>query len=318
IELPEFLRLSYDEAMERYGSDKPDLRFGMEIHDVTLLTRNGAFPVFEQAESVQAICIPGAAEWSRKQLDTWTDWVKRPQIGAQGMVWVKYAADGSLKSSVDKFYSETELKSWASQLLAQPNSLILLLSGSKAKVQKQLGALRLAIADELGLRPSDTFCPLWVLDFPMFEFDEEQGRWFAMHHPFTSPYGADYEELRKNPGAVRANAYDLVLNGSEIAGGSIRIHNREIQETVFALLGLSAEEAERQFGFLLNAFRYGAPPHGGIAFGFDRLCSILAGLDSIRDIIAFPKNNAGRDLMIDAPAEIDAQQWKELNLRSTL
>jgi aspartyl-tRNA synthetase len=200
-------------------------------------------------------------------------------------------------------------------LSAQPNSLILVLSGSATKVQKQLGTLRLAIADELGLRPNDTFCPLWVLDFPMFEFDEEQGRWFAMHHPFTSPYGADYEELRANPGAVRANAYDLVLNGSEIAGGSIRIHNREIQQSVFALLGLSAEEAEQQFGFLLNAFRYGAPPHGGIAFGFDRLCSILAGLESIRDVIAFPKNNAGRDLMIDAPAEIDAQQWKELNLK---
>ena len=315
IELPEFLRLSYDEAMERYGSDKPDLRFGMEIHDLTPLTRNGAFPVFEQAESVQAICIPGAAEWSRKQLDTWTDWLKRPQIGAQGMVWVKYAADETLKSSVDKFYSESELQRWSSALSAQPNSLILVLSGTITKVQKQLGTLRLAIADELGLRPNDTFCPLWVLDFPMFEFDEEQGRWVAMHHPFTSPYGADYEDLRANPGAVRANAYDLVLNGSEIAGGSIRIHNREIQQTVFALLGLSAEEAEQQFGFLLNAFRYGAPPHGGIAFGFDRLCSILAGLDSIRDVIAFPKNNAGRDLMIDAPAEIDAQQWKELNLK---
>jgi aspartyl-tRNA synthetase len=318
IELPEFLRLSYDEAMEKYGSDKPDLRFGMEIHDVTALTRNGAFPVFEQAETVQGICVPGAAEWSRKQLDTWTDWVKRPQIGAQGMVWLKVAEDGSLKSSVDKFYSESELKTWAEALSAQPNSLILLLSGVRHKVQKQLGALRLAIADELGLRSADSFCPLWVLDFPMFEFDEEQGRWFAMHHPFTSPYGADYEEVKKNPGAVRANAYDLVLNGSEIAGGSIRIHSREIQETVFALLGLSAQEAEKQFGFLLNAFRYGAPPHGGIAFGFDRLCSILAGLDSIRDVIAFPKNNAGRDLMIDAPAEIDAQQWKELNLKSTL
>lgn len=318
IELPEFLRLSYDEAMEKYGSDKPDLRFGMEIYDLTALTRNGAFPVFEQAETVQAICVPGAAEWSRKQLDTWTDWVKRPQIGAQGMVWLKMAEDGSLKSSVDKFYSEAELKTWAETLSAQPNSLILLLSGSVQKVQKQLGALRLAIADELGLRSADSFCPLWVLDFPMFEFDEEQGRWFAMHHPFTSPYGADFEEVKKNPGAVRANAYDLVLNGSEIAGGSIRIHSREIQETVFALLGLSAQEAEKQFGFLLNAFRYGAPPHGGIAFGFDRLCSILAGLDSIRDVIAFPKNNAGRDLMIDAPAEIDAQQWKELNLKSTL
>lgn len=316
LELPEFKRLAYDEAMQRFGSDKPDLRFGMELNNLSQQAKNGKFNIFESAASVQAIVVQGAAEWTRKQIDAWTDWVKRPQIGASGMVWLKCNADGSFKSSVDKFYAQEELASMAQTAGAAPGDLMLFLSGDTAKVQKQLGQLRLAIAESLGLRNPNEFCPLWVLDFPMLEFDEEAGRWFAMHHPFTSPYTDDLQKVHSDPGAIRANAYDLVLNGNEIAGGSIRIHDREIQAKVFDLLGFTQQEAEQQFGFLLNAFRYGAPPHGGIAYGFDRLCALLGGSETIRDFIAFPKNNAGRDLMIDAPSPLDPKQWNELGLKT--
>lgn len=310
-----FPRMSYDEAMARYGSDKPDLRFGMEIHNIKSLTEGAGFPPFEQAESVLAIAIPQAASWSRKQLDEITEWVKRPQIGATGLIYVRLNEDGSIKSSVDKYFTPEVLKIWLDTARAQTGDLLLVLAGKAEKTQKQMGDLRLEMGQRLGLRKAGVFKPLWVLDFPLLEFDEASGRWFAMHHPFTSPYDRDVEKLKANPGAARANAYDLVLNGSEIAGGSIRIHDRELQSAMFSLLNFTQEEAEARFGFLLNAFRYGAPPHGGIAYGFDRLCAVMAGQENIRDFIAFPKNNAGRDTMIEAPDIVDQEQLDELHIR---
>ena len=308
-------RMTYDEAMEKYGSDKPDIRFDMTFNDLSDLTQNKGFKIFDEAEAVLAIVAKGQSEYTRKQLDHLTDYVRREQIGAKGMVYVKYNVDGSLKSSVDKFYSENDLLDWAKHCGAEKGDLILLLSGVKTKTQKQLNELRLYLGEQLGLRNSAVYKPLWVVDFPLLEWDEESERFHAMHHPFTSPKKEDFEKMESDPGAVRANAYDLVINGVEIGGGSIRIHDRKIQERMFDLLGFTKEEAENQFGFLLSAFEYGAPPHGGIALGFDRLVSMFGGKDSIRDFIAFPKNNAGRDVMIDAPAFIAKEQLDELYLK---
>ncbi len=322
VELPAFPRISYDDAMRLYGNDKPDIRFGMEIvelksgeHDVT---SGKNFKVFDEAEYIAGICAEGCSEYTRKQLDELTDWVKRPQIGASGLVYVKYNADATIKSSIDKFYDEASLKIWVEKFGAKPGDLILILAGAKTKTQKALSELRLGMGNQLGLRKKDEFQPLWVLDFPLVEWDEEAQRWNAMHHPFTSPRKEDIDLMDTNPEQIRANAYDLVLNGSEIAGGSIRIHDRGLQEKLFALLGIGKEEAELKFGFLMRAFEYGAPPHGGIAFGLDRLCAIMGGADSIRDFIAFPKNNAGRDVMLDAPSAIDQQQLDELNIQLNL
>jgi len=309
-----FPRMDYAEAMERYGSDKPDIRFGMELKNLNALAQNKGFNVFDSAEAVIGICAPGCAEYSRKQLDKLTDWVKRPQIGAKGLVYVKCNADGSYKSSVDKFYSQEDLAEWASHCGASEGDLLLVLSGDKAKVQKQLNELRLHMGDELGLRDPNVFKPLWVMDFPLLEWDEDTERYHAMHHPFTSPKKEDFDKLDSAPGEVRANAYDLAINGVEVGGGSIRIHDSAIQARMFDLLGFTKEEAQAQFGFLMNAFEYGAPPHGGIAFGFDRLCSLFGGQESIRDFIAFPKNNRGRDMMIDAPSPVDQAQLEELSL----
>lgn len=309
-----FPRMDYAEAMERYGSDKPDIRFGMELKNISHLAQNKGFQVFDSCEAVIAIAVPGSAEYSRKQLDALTDWVKRPQIGAKGMVYVKCNEDGTYKSSVDKFYSETDLKEWADFAGAESGDLLLVLSGGLDKTRKMMNELRLHIGSELGLRDPKIFKPLWVVDFPLLEFDEESGRYHAMHHPFTSPKKEDFDKLDSAPGEVRANAYDLAINGVEVGGGSIRIHDSGIQSRMFDLLGFTKEEAKAQFGFLMNAFEYGAPPHGGIAFGFDRLCSLFGGQDSIRDFIAFPKNNSGRDVMIDAPAPIDQAQLDELSL----
>ena len=314
IEIGEVPRMTYDEAMRRFGSDKPDIRFGMEFTELNDVAQNKGFQVFDQSELVAGIAAPGCAEWTRKQLDALTEYVKRPQIGMKGMVWVRYNADSTLKSSVDKFYSEEDLKAWAQKMGAQPGDLLLLLSGDKDKTRKALSELRLHMGSELGLRKNDEFKPLWVLDFPLLEWDEETGRYHAMHHPFTAPKPEDIEKLESDPGAVRANAYDLALNGVEIGGGSIRIHDRATQARMFKLLGFSDEEARKQFGFLMEAFEYGAPPHGGIAFGFDRLCSLMGGQQSIRDFIAFPKNNSGRDVMIDTPSTISEEQLKELEL----
>ncbi len=310
-----FPRMQYDEALATYGSDKPDIRFGMPFVELTNQTRGYDFPVFDQAEVVLAIAVPGGAAFTRKQTDELTDWVKRPQIGAKGLAYVKWNEDGSVKSSIDKYYSEDVLRSWLEKADAKMGDALLLLSGGLEKTRKQMGELRLEMGNRLGLRDPKVFKPLWVLDFPLLEFDENAGRWFAMHHPFTAPYDRDVAKFEANPGAARANAYDLVLNGSEIAGGSIRIHDRALQSAMFKLLNFSEEEAEARFGFLLNAFRYGAPPHGGIAFGFDRLCALFGGQDTIRDFIAFPKNNAGRDTMIDAPDVVDAAQWNELHIQ---
>ncbi len=310
----DFPRMDYAEAMARYGSDKPDIRFGMEFSNLNALTQNKGFQVFDNAEIVIGIVTKGCANYTRKQLDALTEWVKRPQIGAQGLVYVKVNEDGTYKSSVDKFYSEDDLKEWANQTGAVAGDLILVLSGALEKTRKQMGELRIHMANELGLRDPKVFKPLWVMDFPLLEFDEESGRYHAMHHPFTSPKKEDFDKLDSDPGNVRANAYDLAINGVEVGGGSIRIHDSAIQSRMFDLLGFTKEEAQAQFGFLMNAFEYGAPPHGGIAFGFDRLCSLFGGQDSIRDFIAFPKNNRGRDMMIDAPAIIDAAQLKELSL----
>ncbi len=309
-----FPRLSYAEALERYGSDKPDIRFGMELADITREAQTRDFAVFNQSEYVGAIAVPGAAGYSRKQLNEITDWVKRPQVGAKGLVWVKYNEDGSFKSTVDKFYTAEDYRVWAEKAGAKAGDLLLILSGEKQPTQELLGLLRMEMAQRLGLRKPDEFAPLWILDFPLLEWDEETGRYHAMHHPFTSPKPEDLHLLDTAPGKVRANAYDLVLNGNEIAGGSIRIHDRSLQEKMFELLGFTREEAERQFGFLMNAFQYGAPPHGGIAWGLDRLVAILAGKESIRDFIAFPKNNAGRDVMIEAPDYILPEQLEELHL----
>lgn len=319
IELPDFPRMTYDEAMRRFGSDKPDLRFGMEFADLSDVAKGKGFQVFDSSEVVLGICAPGCAEYSRKQIDELTEWVKRPQIGAKGLVYVKYEADGSVKSSVDKFYSPDDLKVWLDRCGAQPGDMLLLLCGDDEKTRKQLSELRLEMGARLGLRKPGDFKPLWVVDFPLLEWDEEEGRFFAMHHPFTSPKPADIPKMESDDRAtlkgIRADAYDLVLNGVEIGGGSIRIHDRDLQSRNFRLLGFTPEEAEAQFGFLLGAFEYGAPPHGGIAFGFDRLCAVMNGANSIRDFIAFPKNNQGRDMMIDAPDAIKLKQLEELGIR---
>lgn len=314
VEVAEFPRMTYEDAMRRYGNDKPDIRFGMEFGELNEVSQHKDFPVFNSAELVVGIAVPGAAEYTRKEIDALIDWVKRPQIGALGMVYVKYNSDGTLKSSVDKFYDQEDLAKWATATGAKPGDLICVLSGTKNKVRNQLSALRMEMAERLGLRKPDEFAPLWVVDFPLLEWDEENARYHAMHHPFTSPKPEDIELLKTDPGAVRANAYDMVLNGNEIGGGSIRIHDKELQSNMFSLLGFTEEQAEAQFGFLMNAFQYGAPPHGGLAFGFDRLVAILGGQETIRDFIAFPKNNSGRDVMIDAPAAIDKEQLEELHL----
>jgi len=319
IALPEFPRIKYDDAMRLYGSDKPDIRFGMEFHDIKSLTTDRQFPLFDQAEAVLAIAAPNAAIFTRKQLDELTEWIKRPQIGAKGLVYVRCEEDGSFKSSVDKFYDQEALSKWAAECKAQKGDLILVLCGELEKTQKQLGELRLEMGNKLELRDPKVFKPLWVLDFPLLEWDEDSARFFAMHHPFTSPKPEDIEKMSSSDQAVlkgiRADAYDLVINGVEIGGGSIRIHDRDLQSRNFTLLGFTPESAEEQFGFLLGAFEYGAPPHGGIAFGFDRLCTVMNGQNNIRDFIAFPKNNQGKDTMIDAPSNIEEGQLKELSLQ---
>lgn len=310
-----FPRMTYAEAMEKYGSDKPDIRFGMEFQDVTSLTQGKGFVVFDSAESVLAINVEGAAEFTRKQLDELTDWVKRPQIGAKGLVYMRYNADGTFKSSVDKFYVSSELEKWATQTGMKPGDLLLVLCGDLDKTRKQLNELRLHLGNQLGLRKVDEFKPLWVVDFPLLEWDEGLKRWHAMHHPFTSPKPEDYHLLEVDPSKVRANAYDLAMNGVELGGGSIRIHNKELQAKMFDLLGFTPEQAQVQFGFLMNAFEFGAPPHGGLAFGLDRLVATMGGSESIRDYIAFPKNNSGRDTMIDAPSPLEDEQMNELGIK---
>ncbi len=314
LDLGEVPRMTYAEAMRLYGSDKPDLRFGMHFIELNETLKGAGFPVFDQAELVVGIKAEGCAHYTRKQLDALTDFVKRPQIGATGLVYLRYNEDGSLKSSVDKFYSPEQLKVWAESFDAKPGDLMLVMAGETMKVRKQLNELRLEMGNQQGLRDKDKFAALWVVDFPLLEWDEESGRYHAMHHPFTSPKPEDLSLLDQKPGEVRANAYDLVINGSEIGGGSIRIHDKQMQATMLKHLGFSEEEAKKQFGFLMDAFTYGAPPHGGIALGFDRLVSIFAGLDSIRDVIAFPKNNSGRDVMIETPSILAAEQLKELQL----
>jgi aspartyl-tRNA synthetase len=310
-----FPRMTYAEAMGRYGSDKPDIRFGMEFVDLTALAQSKDFVVFNSAEAVLAINVEGCSEYTRKQLDELTEWVKRPQIGAKGLVYIKCNTDGSFKSSVDKFYTEEDLKAMANLAGAKPGDLLLLLSGDLAKTRKQLNELRLHLGTELGLRNPNEFKPLWVLDFPLLEWDEESGRYHAMHHPFTSPKPEDMHLIDTDPGKVRANAYDLAMNGVELGGGSIRIHDRDLQSRMFDLLGFTKEEAQAQFGFLMSAFEYGAPPHGGLAFGLDRLVATMGGSESIRDYIAFPKNNSGRDTMIDAPSPLNDAQLKELGIK---
>ena len=315
VQLPEFKRMTYADAMAKYGSDKPDLRFGMEFVEMNEFTQNKGFKVFDDAELVLGICAKGAGEYSRKQLDALTDFVKRPQIGAQGLIYCKVNEDGSFKSSVDKFFDQDKLADWAKSCDASTGDLILLLAGNTAKVRKQMNELRLEMGSQLGLRKGKDYKPLWVLDFPLLEWDEQTDRFYAMHHPFTAPKPEHIEMLSIDPKKVNANAYDLVINGVELGGGSIRIHDRDLQAKMFNILGFSNEEAENQFGFLMGAFKYGAPPHGGIAFGFDRLAAMFGGTDSIRDYIAFPKNNSGRDLMIDSPSVISDEQLEELNLK---
>lgn len=318
VEIEKFPRMTYADAMRKYGNDKPDIRFGMEFGELNEVTQHKEFKVFNEAELVVGIAIPGGASYSRKEIDKLIDWVRRPQVGAKGMVYVKCNDDGSFKSSVDKFYDQDDLKVWAEKTGAQPGDLIAVLSGDVNETRAQLSALRMEMATRLGLRKADEFAPLWVVDFPLLEWDEDSKRFHAMHHPFTSPKTEDLDKLKSNPGEVRANAYDLVLNGNEIGGGSIRIHDKETQSKMFDYLGFSEEEARAQFGFLMDAFEYGAPPHGGIAFGLDRLVAILGGQESIRDFIAFPKNNSGRDIMIDAPAQLSTDQLKELNIEVKL
>ena len=318
IEVAKFPRITYDYAMKTYGNDKPDIRFEMKFGELNAVAQHKDFPVFNSAELVVGIAAPGCANYTRKEIDALIDWVKRPQIGASGMVYVKCEEDGSFKSSVDKFYDQEDLKKWAEITQAKPGDLILVLSGGADKTRTQLSALRMEVATRLGLRKSDEFAPLWVVDFPLLEWDEESGRYHAMHHPFTSPKPEDMALIETEPGKVRANAYDMVLNGNEIGGGSIRIHDRDLQSRMFDLLGFSKEQAQAQFGFLMNAFEFGAPPHGGLAFGLDRLVSILGGQETIRDFIAFPKNNSGRDVMIDAPSAIDVAQLNELHIQLDL
>ena len=314
-EVGTFPRMTYDEAITKYGTDKPDIRFGMEFGELNDMAQNLGFKVFDSQELIVGIAAPGCAGYTRKEVDALIEWVKRPQIGAGGLVWVKYNEDGSFKSSVDKFFNAENFQKWAQRTGAQPGDLMLIMAGPASKTRKQLGELRLEMANRLGLRKKDEFQPLWGVDFPLLEWDEETERYHAMHHPFTSPKTEDFDKMESDPGAVRANAYDLTLNGTEIGGGSIRIHDRALQKRMFELLGFTDEEAQSQFGFLMNAFEYGAPPHGGIAFGFDRLSALFGGQESIRDFIAFPKNNAGRDVMIDAPSKVDETQLDVLHLR---
>lgn len=318
LEFGDFPRMTFADAMRRYGNDKPDIRFGMEFGEITDLAKGHDFKIFDEQELIVGIAAEGCNAYTRKDIDKLIEWVQRPQIGATGLVWVRCNEDGTYKSSVDKFYSQEDLAAWAERMNAKAGDLLLVMSGNTNKVRAQLSALRMEIAERLGLRKPDEFAPLWVVDFPLLEWDEESERYHAMHHPFTSPKPEDMELITTNPGEVRANAYDLVLNGNEIGGGSIRIFDKEIQARMFELLGFTPEQAEAQFGFLMNAFKYGAPPHGGLAFGFDRFVSILDGSETIRDYIAFPKNNSGRDVMIDAPATIDQAQMDELFIQSNV
>jgi aspartyl-tRNA synthetase len=318
IELTDFPRMSYREAMEKYGSDKPDIRFDMQLVNLNEVTKGKGFSVFDNVEFVGAICAKGCAGYTRKEVDQLNDWVRRPQIGASGMVYLRYNEDGSLKSSVDKFYAPEDLKTWADKCGAAPGDLILILAGGLDATRKQLNELRLEMGERLGLRDRNVFKPLWVMDFPLLEWDEDSKRYHAMHHPFTSPKPEDMDLIDTDPGKVRANAYDLAMNGVELGGGSIRIHDRQLQSRMFDLLGFTKEEAKAQFGFLMDAFEFGAPPHGGLAFGFDRLCAMFGGVDSIRDFIAFPKNNSGRDVMLDSPAVLDKAQLKELSIQLDL
>lgn len=318
IEVEKFPRITYDYAMKTYGNDKPDIRFGMKFGELNEFAQHKEFPVFNAAELVVGIAVPGAGNYTRKEIDGLIDWVKRPQVGASGMVYVKCNEDGTYKSSVDKFYDQDDLANWAKATEANPGDMIFVLSGPANKTRAQLSALRMELATRLGLRKPEEFAPLWVVDFPLLELDEESGRYHAMHHPFTSPKPEDMALLETEPGKVRANAYDMVLNGNEIGGGSIRIHDKATQQLMFKYLGFTEEEAKAQFGFLMDAFQFGAPPHGGLAFGLDRLVAILGGQETIRDFIAFPKNNSGRDVMIDAPAAIDDAQLKELSIKLDL
>ena len=318
IEIAEFPRITYDYAMKTYGNDKPDIRFEMKFGELNEVSQHKDFPVFNSAELVVGIAVPNCANYTRKEIDNLIDWVKRPQVGANGIVYVKYELDGSLKSSVDKFYDQDDLQQWATITNANPGDLILILSGNANKTRTQLSALRMELATRLGLRNPEVFAPLWVVDFPLLEWDEDSSRFHAMHHPFTSPKPEDRMLIETEPAKVRANAYDMVLNGNEIGGGSIRIHDKELQSRMFSLLGFSPEQAQDQFGFLMNAFQFGAPPHGGLAFGLDRLVAILGGQETIRDFIAFPKNNSGRDVMIDAPSVIDDSQLNELHIKMNL
>ncbi|WKK66170.1 aspartate--tRNA ligase [Lutimonas zeaxanthinifaciens] len=318
VKVADFPRMSYEEAIKTYGNDKPDIRFDMKFGELNNLAQGKGFGVFDSQELVVGIAVPGCSEFSRKQLDQIIDFVKTPQVGAKGLVWVKCNKDGSFKSSVDKFFDQEQLKSWSEELGASAGDLLLVMAGEADKTRTQLSTLRMEMAEQLGLRKPDEFAPLWVVDFPLLEWDEDTKRYHAMHHPFTSPKPEDLELLDTNPGKVRANAYDMVLNGNEIGGGSIRIFDKETQSRMFDLLGFSKEEAQEQFGFLMNAFEYGAPPHGGLAFGLDRLVAIMGGQETIRDFIAFPKNNSGRDVMIEAPSMIDEDQLKELHLKLNL
>ena len=315
-------RMSWYDAMDNYGSDKPDIRFGMKINDITSLVQGSGFSVFDSSEYIGAIAVPGCAEYTRKQLDELTEWVKRPQVGAKGLVYIKLAADGSIKSSVDKFYTPEQLKAVAEACGASCGDLVLVLCGPRRKTQNQLGVLRIEMGNRLGLRKPDEFAPLWVVDFPLLEWSDEDGRFYAMHHPFTAPKPEHekwfYSDKKEDLERVCANAYDFVLNGTELGGGSIRIHNADMQSRMFEVLGISKEEAEYKFGFIINAFKFGAPPHGGLAFGFDRVCALFGGQETIRDYIAFPKNNQGRDVMIDSPSHIDQSQMDELFLASTV
>jgi len=318
IPLEDFPRMQYDDALRLYGSDKPDLRFGMEFIEMNDIAKDKGFVIFDNAELILGIKAENCADYTRKQIDELTEWVKRPQIGATGLIYLRYNQDNTLKSSVDKFFDEESLQSWAAKAAMKPGDLLLILCGSTEKVRKQMNELRLEMGNRLSLRPKDVFKPVWILDFPLLEYNEDDGRWYAMHHPFTSPKKSDMEFLYSDPGKVRADAYDLAINGVEVGGGSIRIHDKALQAKMFERLGFSDTEAQKQFGFLMNAFEYGAPPHGGLAFGFDRLCAVMNGVDSIRDYIAFPKNNSGRDMMLDSPSTIDDKQLKELNIKTVL